>query len=75
MIAQAVAEPRMLLVLVGAALVFGGIVVTAFRGNWGGRFRTRSRTDSAAGLRPRANWPGLAMLAGGIGCLLAAAAV
>nr|WP_310350100.1 hypothetical protein [Methylobacterium sp. BE186] len=75
MIPQAASEPRILLVFIGAVLVFGGIIFTALKGNWGGQFKSRSRTDSASGLRPRANWPGLAMLVGGIGCLLAAAAV
>jgi uncharacterized membrane protein len=74
MSAQAAFEPWMLLVLAGVVLVFGGILFTAFKANWGGRFRTTSHTDSAAGLRARAIWPGLVMLAAGIVCFLAAAA-
>ncbi|ACL57338.1 hypothetical protein [Methylobacterium nodulans] len=64
----------MLLVWAGVLLVFGGVLFTAFKGNWGARFRARIRTDSAAGLSPRATWPGLVMVAAGIACFLAAAA-
>ncbi|WP_336492313.1 hypothetical protein [Methylobacterium nigriterrae] len=75
MSAQAAFEPRMVLVWAGVLLFIGGILLTAFTALWGGRFRARSRTDSAAGFSPRANWPGLAMLAVSVVCFLAAAAV
>jgi hypothetical protein len=74
MVAQAAFEPRMVLVWAGVLLFIGGILLTAFAALWGGRFKARSRTDSAAGFSPRANWPGLVMLAAGIACFLAAAA-
>ena len=74
MIAQAASEPRMVLVWAGVLLFIGGLLLMAFRALWGGRFNARSRTDSAAGFSPRANWPGLVMLAAGIACFLAAAA-
>jgi len=74
MSAQTALEPWMLLICAGVVLVFGGVLFTAFKANWGGRFRAGSHTDSAAGLRARANWPGLVMLAAGIVCFLAAAA-
>ena len=71
---QAALEPWMLLVSAGVVFVFGSVLFMAFKANWGGHFRARSHTDSAAGLRPRAIWPGLVMLAAGIVCFLAAAA-
>jgi|1186.fasta_scaffold365182_2 hypothetical protein len=74
MSAEAALEPRMILVWAGVLLFLGGILLTAFTALWGGRFKARSRTDSAAGFSPRANWPGLVMLAAGIACFLAAAA-
>jgi hypothetical protein len=74
MSAQAAFEPRMVLVWAGALLFMAGILLTAFTVLWGGRFKARSRTDSAAGFSPRANWPGLVMLAAGVACFLAAAA-
>jgi hypothetical protein len=74
MVAQAAFETRMVLVWAGVLLFIGGILLTAFTALWGGRFKARSRTDSAAGFSPRANWPGLVMLAAGIACFLAAAA-
>ncbi|MHB2209689.1 hypothetical protein [Methylobacterium sp. CM6257] len=67
-------EPRLILVWAGALLFISGLLLTAFTALWGGRFKARSRTDSAAGFSPRANWPGLVMLAAGILCFLAAAA-
>jgi hypothetical protein len=74
MSAQAAFEPRMVLVWAGVLLFMAGILLTAFTALWGGRFKARSRTDSAAGFSPRANWPGLVMLAAGTACFLAAAA-
>ncbi|KQQ04537.1 hypothetical protein ASF56_12385 [Methylobacterium sp. Leaf122] len=74
MSAQAVFEPGMVLVWAGVLLFFGGILLTAFTVLWGGRFRARTRTDSAAGFSSRANWPGLLMLATGVLCFLVAAA-
>ena len=65
-------EPRLILVWAGALLFISGLLLTAFTALWGGRFKTKSRTDSAAGFSPRANWPGLVMLAAGILCFLAA---
>jgi hypothetical protein len=55
---QAALEPWMLFVGAGVVLVFGSVLFTAFKANWGVHFRARSHTDSAAGLRPRAIWPG-----------------
>ena len=72
--AEAALEPRMILICAGVLLVFGGVLLTAFTALWGGRFKPRSRTDSAAGFSPRANWPGLVMSAAGVACFLAAAA-
>jgi len=74
MVAQAAFEPWMVLVWAGVLLFIAGILLTAFTALWGGSFKARSRTDSAAGFSPRANWPGLVMLAAGIICFLAAAA-
>jgi hypothetical protein len=74
MSAAAALEPRLILVWAGALLFISGLLLTAFTALWGGRFKVRSRTDSAAGFSPRANWPGLVMLAAGILCFLAAAA-
>ncbi|WP_407527984.1 hypothetical protein [Methylobacterium oryzisoli] len=68
-------EPRMILVFAGAALMFGGVLFTAFKANWGAHFKVRQRTDSASGLSVRANWPGLVMLAAAVVCFLGAAAV
>jgi hypothetical protein len=67
-------EPRLILVWAGVLLFVSGLLLTAFTALWGGRFKARSRTDSAAGFSPRANWPGLVMLAAGVACFLAAAA-
>lgn len=72
---QAAIDMRMLLIWSGVALVFGGILFTAFKGSLVGRFRTRSHTDSAAGFSPRRSWPGLVMLTAGVICFLAAAAL
>ena len=74
MSAAAALEPRLILVWAGVLLFIGGLLLTAFAALWGGRFKAGSRTDSAAGFRPRANWPGLVMVAAGIVCFLAAAA-
>jgi hypothetical protein len=74
MSAAAALEPRLILIWAGVLFFFGGLLFTAFTALWGGRFKARSRTDSAAGFSPRANWPGLVMLAAGILCFLAAAA-
>ena len=74
MSAEAALEPRMILVWAGVLLFLGGILLTAFTAVWGGRFKARSRTDSAAGFSPRANWPGLVMLIVGIISFLSAAA-
>ena len=72
--AEAPLEPRMILICAGVLLVFGGVLLTAFKGIYGGPFKPKSRTDSAAGFSPRANWPGLVMLIVGIICFLSAAA-
>jgi hypothetical protein len=66
-------EPRLILVWSGVLFIISGLLLTAFTALWGGRFKARSRTDSAAGFSPRVNWPGLVMLAAGILCFLAAA--
>ncbi|GEP07660.1 hypothetical protein MOX02_56980 [Methylobacterium oxalidis] len=66
MSAQAILEPQMVLVWAGVLLFISSILLTAFTALWGGRFRARNRTDSAAGFKPRANWPGLVMLAVGV---------
>jgi hypothetical protein len=73
--AAAALEPRVILVWAGVLLFVSGLLLTAFTALWGGRFKPRRRTDSATGLSPRANWPGLVMLAAGILCFLAAATV
>ncbi|ACA19042.1 hypothetical protein M446_4705 [Methylobacterium sp. 4-46] len=75
MSAAAILQPQLVLVWAGVLLFIGGLLLTAFTALWGGRFKAKSRTDSAAGFSPRANWPGLVMLAAGILCFLAAAAV
>ena len=71
----------MLLVWIGAALVFGGVVFTAGQALWKGRLSSSpSRPEIATDtLEPRergtgfgfkANWPGLALIAFGFILLL-----
>jgi hypothetical protein len=62
------------IVLLGAALILGGILYSAGQGIWRGRFSQRNREFPARGLGFRSNWPGLALIAIGAILLLAQAA-
>jgi hypothetical protein len=55
-------------VWIGALLIIGGVVFTAWEGIFKGRFRTETHSFSARGFGFRSNWPGLAMI--GVGALL-----
>jgi hypothetical protein len=59
---------RMAFVWIGALLILGGVVYTAWEGNWKGRFRTETHTFTTRGLGFASNWPGLAMI--GVGALM-----
>jgi hypothetical protein len=63
-----------LVVLLGAALILGGILFWAGQGIWRGRFSRTNRQFPARGLGFRSNWPSLALIAIGAILLLAQAA-
>ena len=77
----------MILIWLGALLVFGGVLSVALQPIWRGRLsggrRLRSGRPSdtleperpASGLGIKSNWPGLALLALGSALLLAGAAI
>jgi len=65
----------MTVILIGALLVFGGVLLMAYKAIWQGRLSGASRRDSivesttlepqgrSAAFDPKANWPGLALIA------------
>jgi hypothetical protein len=76
----------MILIWLGALLVFGGMLQLAYQPIWRGRLsggrRLRSkRSDTLEPARPgsgfgiKSNWPGLAMIALGAALLLAGGAI
>ncbi len=77
----------MILVLLGALLVFGGVLYVAFQPIWRGRLSGRRQLrpgrpgdtlepeTPASGFGIKSNWPGLAMIALGAALLLAAAGI
>ena len=65
----------MVLILVGAALIFAGIVWLAGHAIWSGRFKREGRTFTAGGFGLGSNWPGLAMVALGAILMLVTAAL
>ena len=67
-------DTRMLLIMIGALSILGGIVWMAGHAIWSGRFRRESRTWTAAGFGLGSNWPGLAMVAVGALLMLVTAA-
>ncbi|HEX8665552.1 MAG TPA: hypothetical protein VF744_16155 [Beijerinckiaceae bacterium] len=58
----------MLLIWLGALLIVAGVLFTAAKGNWLGRFRGESHQFSGTGFGLKSNWPGLAMI--GLGAVL-----
>ena len=64
----------MLLIWLGALLIVAGVLYTAAKGNWLGRFRGGERQFSATGFGLASNWPGLAMIGLGAVLMLARAA-
>ena len=64
----------MIVTLIGALLVLGGVLFMAYEAIWRGRLSGASRRDStaesttlepkgrSAAFDPRANWPGLALI-------------
>ena len=63
-----------LFVLLGAALVIGGVLFSATQGIWRSRFSRANRACPASGLGFRSNWPALVLIALGAILLLAQAA-
>ena len=65
----------MAVILIGALLVFGGVLLVAYKAIWRGRLSGASRRDStvesttlepqgrSAAFDPKANWLGLALIA------------
>ena len=65
----------MTVIYVGALLVLGGVLFIAYKAIWGGRLSGASRRDAivesttlepqgrSAAFDPKANWPGLALIA------------
>jgi hypothetical protein len=62
-------QSRTLLIWIGVALIFGGLLFTAAKANWRGRFRGETRSFTTGGFGLASNWPGLAMI--GLGTVLA----
>ena len=73
----------MAVIFVGALLVFGGVLLMAYKAIWRGRLSGASRRDSivesttlepkgrSAAFDPKANWLGIALIALGAILLLA----
>jgi len=76
----------MAVILIGALLVIGGVLLMAYKAIWRGRLSGASRRDSmvesttlepqgrSAAFDPKANWPGLALIALGTILLFAGTA-